>query len=197
MIKRQTVAPVGEVMTADDMRAFLRIDDETREETNVIERLLAAAREQVERDTGLLLRPQTWVVSRMYWPREPSLILPAAPATGVVRLSYTAGGEEHVISPEEYCLERVQERYARVYMLGEAWPQIRPDLRLEFPGLLCQFTCGFESAPEDLLEAVRSLAAYWYDNREAAIASTAYKAEVSVLPLRYQELIAGRRIWRR
>ena len=193
MIKYRTAAPAGEVMPADDMRAFLRIDDETQEETKVIERLIAAARERVEWDTGLLLLPQTWAVSRLYWPREASLILPAAPATGVVKLSYTAGGEEHVISPADYCMERVQERYARVWMLGERWPEAR----LEFPGLLCQFTCGFERPPEDLLEAVRALVAYWYDNREAAIASTAYKAEVSVLPLRYQELVAGRRIWRR
>ena len=34
-----------------------------------------------------------------------------------------------------------------------------------------------------------------YDNPEAAIASTAYKAEVGILPLRYQELIAPFKLW--
>ena len=193
MIKYVSTPPSTEVMTADDVRPYLRIDDDTAEETHVLSRLIAAARLQVEHDSGLLLLPQVWTVTRMYWPREPYIILPAMPARTVERLSYATDAGAFVLEPGDYVLELVEDRYSRVSLAMGAWPV----QRLVWPGLSCSFGCGYETCPEDLLEAVRSLVAYWYDNREAAIASTAYKAEVSVLPLRYQEIIAARRPWRR
>jgi uncharacterized phiE125 gp8 family phage protein len=194
VIKYVSAAPVHEVMTAEELRPYLRIDDETAEETGVINRLIAAARSQVEHDTGLLLRPQAWVVSRMYWPREPYLVLPAVPVRAVESLAYTTAGGTIVLEPDALTLEGYEDRYARVALTGgAAWP----GSRLVLPGLVCRFECGYAACPEDLLEAVRALVAYWYDNREAAIASTAYKADVSVLPLRYQDLVTARRVWRR
>lgn len=180
-------------MTAADLRQLLRIDDDTVEETAVISRLITAARIQVEHDTGLLLQPQVWTVRRMYWPREPYIILPCVPARTVEQLAYTGDVGPVVIDPSTYTLELVDDRYATLAMVAGVWPE----QRLVFPGLVCRFGCGFVAVPEDLLEAVRSLVAYWYDNREAAIASTVYKAEVSILPLHYQEIIAARSLWRR
>ena len=180
-------------MTADDVRPFLRIDDDTPEETAVINRLITAARLQVEHDAGVLLQPQVWTVRRMYWPREPYLILPCVPGRTVEELAYTAESGRVVIDPVEYVLESVEDRYTSLVLVRGVWPR-QP---LVLPGLVCRFGCGYETVPEDLAEAIRSLVAYWYDNREAAIASTAYKAEVSVLPLRYQEIIAARRPWMR
>lgn len=193
MIKFVSTPPGTEVMTAADLRPFLRIDDETTEETAVINRLITAARIQVEHDTGLLLQPQVWTVRRMYWPREPYILLPCVPARTVEQLAYTTEDGLTVLDPDSYVLELVEDRYASLSMATGVWPT----RRLVFPGLVCRFGCGYETAPEDLLEAVRALVAYWYDNREAAIASTAYKAEVSVLPLRYQEIIAARGVWKR
>ena len=193
MIKFASQPPVVEVMTADDVRPFLRIDDDTVEETAVINRLIAAARLQVEHDAGVLLQPQVWTVRRMYWPREPYIILPCVPARTVEELAYTTADGREVIEPDSLVLELVEDRYATLALAAGAWPR-RP---LVFPGLVCRFGCGYETVPEDLAEAMRSLVAYWYDNREAAIASTAYKAEVSVLPMRYQEIIAARRPWMR
>ncbi len=193
MIKFVSTPPGAEVMTADDVRPFLRIDDDTAEETAVINRLIAAARLQVEHDAAVLLQPQIWTVRRMYWPREPYIILPCVPARTVEELAYTTDSGRIVIDPVEYVLESIEDRYTSLVLVRGAWPT----LPLRFPGLVCSFGCGYETVPEDLAEAMRSLVAYWYDNREAAIASTAYKAEVSVLPLRYQEIIAARRPWTR
>lgn len=193
MIKFVSTAPGVEVMTAADLRQLLRIDDDTTEETAVISRLITAARIQVEHDTGLLLQSQVWTVRRMYWPREPYIILPCVPARTVEQLAYTGDAGPVVIDPSTYMLDMVDDRYATLAMVAGVWPE----QRLVFPGLVCRFGCGFVAAPEDLLEAVRSLVAYWYDNREAAIASTVYKAEVSILPLHYQEIIAARSLWRR
>ena len=101
-------------MTADDVRPYLRIDDETAEETHVLSRLIAAARLQVEHDSGLLLLPQVWTVTRMYWPREPYIILPAMPARTVERLSYATDAGAFVLEPGDYVLELVEDRYSRV-----------------------------------------------------------------------------------
>ncbi len=180
-------------MTAADLRQFLRIDDDTAEETAVINRLIAAARLQVEHDAGVLLQSQVWTVRRMYWPREPYLVLPCVPARTVEELAYTTSAGREVMDPASYYLEAVEDRYSTLTLVAGAWPQGA----LVFPGLVCRFGCGYETVPEDLAEAMRSLVAYWYDNREAAIASTAYKAEVAMLPLRYQEIIAARRPWKR
>ena len=193
MIKYVAQPPVVEAMTADDVRPFLRIDDDSAEETAVINRLIAAARLQVEHDAGVLLQPQVWTVRRMYWPREPYIILPCVPARTVEELAYTTQDGREVIDLADLVFELVEDRYATVALAAGMWPA-RP---LVFPGLVCRFGCGYETVPEDLAEAMRSLVAYWYDNREAAIASTAYKAEVAVLPLRYQEIIAARRPWMR
>lgn len=72
-----------------------------------------------------------------------------------------------------------------------------PTAQLLHPGLIVTYTCGYITPPADIMEAIASLIAYWYDNPEAAIASTTYKAEVGILPLRYQEIIRAYSQWRR
>lgn len=84
--------------------------------------------------------------------------------------------------------------YGRLELVHEVqWPTAQ----LLHPGLIVTYSCGYITPPADIMEAIASLITYWYDNPEAAIASTTYKAEVGILPLRYQEIIRAYSLWRR
>ena len=157
--------------------------------------------------------PQTWLYGAMYWPREPYILLPQAPVQRVVSIEYTI---DHTPDPLDaaagptnppetgyiplpfaqagYTLDQRDSTYQAIRLQpGVTWPT--DPLRL--PGLNITYVCGYVQPPAPLIEAMGALIAYWYDNPEAAIASTVYKAEVGVLPLRYQTLIQPYVLWRR
>ncbi|MCA0257136.1 MAG: head-tail connector protein [Proteobacteria bacterium] len=48
-----------------------------------------------------------------------------------------------------------------------------------------------EGVPEDLKEAVRQLAAHWYENREATSAGVS----ISTVPLSVEEIVRERRVY--
>ena len=183
--------PTVEPISVDQARLYCRIDDASTEENEYIASLITAARLTVEKHTGRMLIPQTWKTLRSYWPRERYITFPTAPVTRIVSVAYqTISGDPPVpttneMPAEDYDLLTYPNRLPILYAKN-GWPAAQ----LSYPGLAVTFDCGYPAVPEDLLEAVRSLIAYWYDNREAAIASTQYKAEVLALPLRYQTLIA-------
>ncbi len=65
--------PVLEPVTVADARAFLRIS--TDSEDDILRRLIAAAREIIESETGLSLIDQTWRLRVDRWPRSGRLAL--------------------------------------------------------------------------------------------------------------------------
>ncbi len=66
---RLLTPPATEPVTVDDLMAFARVDVDPGD--GVLQRLLVAARERVERDTGLALVTQTWVAVLDRWPLTP------------------------------------------------------------------------------------------------------------------------------
>lgn len=65
-------------------------------------------------------------------------------------------------------------------------------------GVAVTFTAGFAPAdvPPDLKEAMLAMVAHWFENREAVVAGTEYRAEAAIVPERYDDLMQPYRVRR-
>ena len=143
--------PGEEPVTLAEAKAFCRIDGS--DEDALASALIAAARLQVESLTGRALVTQTWRLSTSCAPRL--VELPVIPAASLVE------------APDGAVLQ------------GDAVLLVEP-----VDELTVDYTAGYGDAadvPSDLKQAVLTLVAYWYENRDA----------VTMPPLGFDWLIAS------
>ncbi len=160
--------PAHEPVTIADARAYLRIS--TDSEDDLLRRLIAAARETVEAETGLALVDQTWRLRVDRWPRSGRLALFRYPVKSVVSVvAYRADGSAIAFQPEEFVLHHGR-RPQRLYMAQY------PDAS-SFTGLEVDFVAGFGETgvetPDALKQAILSLTAHLYETRAATEAPAA------------------------
>ncbi len=213
MSSQQITPPTTEPLTIAAAKAIIRTDNDSAEHDAWLASLITTARQQVEHDTGRRLMTQTWRHQQHYWPREPYILLPTTPVQRIAaiefNLEHTPDPLDAEATPEDpaetgyipltgadagWLLSEDTATYQTLALLpSAAWPTepLRP------PGLVITYICGYATPPAPLVEAMAALLTYWYDNPEAAIASTAYKAEVGIMPFRYQTLIQPYIMWRR
>jgi len=146
------IAPPGEEpVTLAEAKAFCRIDGS--DEDALVNALIAAARLQVESLTGRALITQTWRLTMACAPRL--VELPVIPVAALVA------------APDGAVLQ------------GDAVLLVEP-----VDELTVDYTAGYGAAadvPGDLKQAVLTLVAYWYENRDA----------VTMPPLGFDRLIAS------
>lgn len=185
-------APTAEPFTVAEAKALARTTISSVAHDALLTRLIATARKKVEDDTGRKIGAQQWQYSQAYWPKSRYLTLQVCPLISVQSVTYVTLGGTQTLNADAYTVQVRPDTFGKVSLnTGQTWPTAT----LLHPGLTVAYTCGHNPMPEQLKEAIGTLIVYWYDNPEAAIASTAYKAEVGVLPLRYQELIAPFKLW--
>ena len=146
------IAPPGEEpVTLAEAKAFCRIDGS--DEDALVNALIAAARLQVESLTGRALITQSWRLTMACAPRL--VELPVIPVAALVA------------APDGAVLQ------------GDAVLLVEP-----VDELTVDYTAGYGAAadvPGDLKQAVLTLVAYWYENRDA----------VTMPPLGFDRLIAS------
>jgi len=146
------IAPPGEEpVTLAEAKAFCRIDGS--DEDALVNALIAAARLQVESLTGRALITQTWRLTMACAPRL--VELPVIPVAALVAAP------------------------AGAVLQGDAVLLVEP-----VDELTVDYTAGYGAAadvPGDLKQAVLTLVAYWYENRDA----------VTMPPLGFDRLIAS------
>lgn len=146
------IAPPGEEpVTLAEAKAFCRIDGS--DEDALVNALIAAARLQVESLTGCALITQTWRLTMACAPRL--VELPVIPVAALVA------------APDGAVLQ------------GDAVLLVEP-----VDELTVDYAAGYGAAadvPGDLKQAVLTLVAYWYENRDA----------VTMPPLGFDRLIAS------
>lgn len=181
------IPPAGpEPLSLEEARTLCRLDEDIDAEDLYLQSLIIAARQKIERDTRRKLLRQTAATTRFYWPRERYITIPTLPVHSITGITYQTSSGPVTLPAERYALLTHENQYAAVHLVdGDPWPTTA----LVYPGVTTVFACGYDSVPELLMQALRSLVAYWYDNREAAIASTEYKADSALLPLQYTDLI--------
>ena len=143
--------PGEEPVTLADAKAFCRID--SSDEDALVSALIAAARLQVESLTGRALVTQTWRLTMTCAPRL--VELPVIPAASLIE------------GPDGAVLQ------------GDALLLVEP-----VDELTVDYTAGYgegADVPDDLKQAVLTLVAYWYENRDA----------VTMPPLGFDRLIAS------
>ena len=166
--------PAAEPVTLAELNAHLRVTHS--DEDALITGMLVAAVRAIEARAGLALMPQQWRLTLDAVPDE-TLLLPLAPVATIDAVQVNdASGTPQAVADNLY--EFAPGASARLRRAGP-WPQ--PGIRLD--GVTIDFTAGYDDAdavPEQLKQAVKILAAYFFETREAAGEARIYAVPQSV-----------------
>jgi len=157
----RTVDPVAEPVTPAEAKAHLRIDHTA--DDDLLAGLVRAARQEVERSTGMALLTQSWRLVLDDWPESGCALVRIHPLREVQSITVFGGeGEGSVLDPATYQVDTVS-RPARIHF-GTAVAPLRA-----MNGLEIDFTTGFGEAgtdvPDPLKWAILLLVAHWYEFR--------------------------------
>lgn len=157
----RTVGPSAEPVTLAEVKAHLRLDHGGDDE--LLGGLIRAAREDVERTTGLALLDQSWRLVLDTWPRDGCVRIMIHPVREILSVTaYGSEGEASLINPAVYQADTVS-RPARVQFDGE------PGALRAMNGIEIDFAAGYGEAgtdvPDLLRRAIVLLVAHWYEFR--------------------------------
>jgi uncharacterized phiE125 gp8 family phage protein len=188
MTLMRTVQPAVEPVTLTEAKAHLRLDHVS--EDDLLAGLIRAAREEVERATGLALIDQDWRLALDEWPAGGAVLLAVHPVKAVTSVTaYGSEGEASLVDPATYQADTLS-RPARVHFGGE------PKALRAMNGIEIDFAAGFGEAgtdvPDLLRRAILLLVAHWYEFR----AGFGPGDQPVGYPAGYERLIAGYRMRR-
>lgn len=183
-----SVAPVGaaafEAVSLAEAKAQARVLHDS--DDDLLTRLLAAAREQVEEDAGLAIVQRTWRQTLDQFPACDDYIeIKRRPLVSVQSINYQdADDDQQTWDDAEYVVD-VDRQPGAVLLAHDAdWPDTRDGRN----AVTINFTAGFASAaavPERAVQAILLLAAHWYAHPEAEIVGAASRE----IKLGYDRLI--------
>jgi uncharacterized phiE125 gp8 family phage protein len=157
----RTVDPAAEPVTLAELKAHLRLEHDS--EDTLLDGLNRAAREDLERTTGLALIDQNWRLVLDKWPRDGCVAVMLHPIREILSVTaYGSEGEASVIDPASYQADTVS-RPARLHFDGP------PGALRALNGIEIDFAAGFGEAgtdvPDLLRRAIVLLVAHWYEFR--------------------------------
>ncbi|WP_310620735.1 head-tail connector protein [Flexibacterium corallicola] len=155
-------APANEPVTAADARAHLRISHS--HEDALLERLIVAAREEVEQRTGRALIDQNWRYTLDKLPQTRILRIPKAPLSAVTGVYiYGHEGTQHEITAQ-HMLQDLHGNPPRLRLTGTLPVSIRTMMGVEV-----DFKAGYgpdqSYVPASLQLAILHLVGFWYERR--------------------------------
>ncbi|WP_417693288.1 head-tail connector protein [Roseibium sp.] len=179
-------APASEPVSVAQMKAHLRLTGTAEED--LLQEMITAAREYVERETRRALINQTWRLYLDCWPMGRVVPLPVGPVQQVTQvLLYDRAGTVSTLATEAWSLLKGSDP-ARL--------KVAPAVGLnvtEMSAIEIDFIAGYGEAAEDvpstLCLAVRLLAAHWFENREAGT-----EFSMASLPFGLDRLLSVNRI---
>lgn len=153
--------PAVEPVTVAEARAWLKIDHTS--EDALLAELIAAARAEVERQTGQALINQQWRLTFDRWPARDMFALPVGPVTGILAVVvYDQLGEPELLAPGDYTLDGMSQP-ARILF------NRRPESGRRMNGVEIDFACGHgatgNEVPDILKRAIKLLVAHWHGFR--------------------------------
>ncbi|MAR55851.1 MAG: hypothetical protein CMM93_01585 [Rickettsiales bacterium] len=163
-IVKVVTPPEEEPVSVAEMKLHLRIDGDAEDE--VLAEYITAAREHAEHVTGRRLVTQTLEVSLPCFRHE--MFLPASPVQSIEAITYrNMQGEVVTLSADDYQLYANLEPAKVSPVYGKSWPAILHD---QPDSAVIRFVAGYGDAtevPRSLVQAIKMLAAHWYEHREA------------------------------
>lgn len=179
---RVSVAPVVEPVSVEDLKLHARIDSGF--EDSKLASYITAARVLVEKDARRALCTQTVVMSLDYLPAM--IALPVAPVQSITGITYYDSlNVQQTLAATEYEYDIYSEPALIRPAYGKSWPTTYE----RFNAIQITAVVGYGAAsavPQDAKQAVRLLAAHWYENAEATVVGTISKE----LELSYTALVA-------
>jgi uncharacterized phiE125 gp8 family phage protein len=177
MALKLNAPPEEEPISLEEAKAHLRVDINTDNE--LIEALIAAAREYCETFQGRAYITQTWELWLDAFPAQSWIQLPRPPLQAEELEVKYYDINDHNETFEDYFVDTKSEPGYIVLNTGAAWPSIilRPA-----NGVCVTFTVGYgaaEDVPQKVKQAMLLIIGDWYENREAK--STIPKAAEALL----------------
>lgn len=182
--------PAVEPVTLEQVRAYLRLDDDHTLEDDLLRILIASAREQAEKRTGRRFITQVRDMVLDAFPPDGEAIRlhsELVPAQEVVHLQYLdRNGTVHTVPAADYALDTVNLPGYVFPAVGVAWPQ---DVADSANAVRLRVRCGYGTSLAEVPEPYRLVrwmlaeVATSYRNREAWQAGVS----VSELPQRYHD----------
>lgn len=156
--------PATEPVSVEEMRAHLRLNGS--EEDASLLGFLNAARSHIEQSTRRALISQSWRLYLDAWPVGRIVRLPVSPVQSVDQVTvYDLDGNASQLDPSDWQLDRSAQPERVKISLGAGLPAS------QMMAAEVDFTAGYGAAtadvPEDFRQAVRLLAAHWFEHREA------------------------------
>ncbi|GGB50966.1 hypothetical protein GCM10011316_23790 [Roseibium aquae] len=186
MTSALVTAPSAEPVSLSEMKAQLRLVSDA--EDGLVTGLIASARQYVERTTRRALITQGWRLYLDNWPPGRVVRLPLAPVRSIGQiLVFGEDGTGHVLPGDAYTLDRSSDP-ARLRVRPGAGPSTGALMGVEI-----DFTAGYgdgaSDVPADLRQAIRLLAAHWFEHREAGTETVQ-----GSLPFGLDRLLASARV---
>ena len=178
------VPPAAEPLSLAETKLFLRVAHD--DDDAVIAALIAAARGHVEALTRRALLLQTWRLVLDAWPADGRVSPRIGPLrTLVAARVFDAAGTTHAVDTQSFVLDA-----AANVIASPCWALPAPGRSLA--GIELDVQCGFGATPADvpepLRQAIRLLAAHWYENRALVGHATLLPAGVGALVAPYRGL---------
>jgi uncharacterized phiE125 gp8 family phage protein len=153
--------PDAEPVTLAQAKAELRLDHSSEDE--LIAGLIRAARDEVERTTGLAMIDQTWRLAADHVPASGLLRLRRGPVRQILAVTaFGSEGEAALIDPADYQLDPLS-KPARLHFAR------RPGRLRAMNGIEVDFVAGFGEAgtdvPDLLKRAILMLVTHWFEFR--------------------------------
>lgn len=193
-----TTAATSEVVSVADLKRHCSVEADDTEHDVLLQGFRDAAVEQVAEHCGLVLAP-TWYQYRLQHWCNP-IRLPLSPVREIERVAYlNSAGIEHDLDASEWEQELFDD--GAVVHFTDAFT--RPALRLNRHAVRVYLSAGFDDPTESgsgieprlklparAVLAIKAIAAAWFENREAVLASEAFKNELA------RDLLAQLRVYR-
>lgn len=153
-----TTAATSEPVTLEEVKAQGIVDH--TDDDDLIERLIATARDHVEHYCGVRFASQT--VETKCDCFADLRRLPEAPVSSVTSITYVdVAGATQTLQTDVYELRKDGLEPSIALKYGQVWPTVQPGSRITVTAVV-----GYDAAPEAVSHAMLMLVATWYSQRE-------------------------------
>lgn len=195
MALKLIAGPAIEPVTLDEAKQHLRVDSD--DDDALIESLIVAARNFVERYLGRALIEQTWDLYLDKFPTTGPIEIPLCPVISVDGVFYGEDSPETEFDAESYRTDVVSEPARISLPSGGAWPTVTEGSNV----VRVRFTAGYPdgddsppapNVPAQFKQAMLLAMGSMYENRESVVVGPA----VSEMPFAFEALLKPHRLHR-
>lgn len=183
IIPVRTVSPAFEPVSVAELREHEQFASSYTAHDREFARLIQAAREQWEHDTGCVCVTSRWTISLDTWPLgDDGIAIPQRPVSSIVSVSYLdTAGASTAWSSGNYSLDA-----------GRATPRVwyayqvtLPSLRSVRNSVVVTYQAGYATIaeiPATWKQAILQLASHWFNHRTPVVVGMA----TNEVPMTYQ-----------